>query len=555
MLVNWCNYCHMEGESNEDTHKSMELTSLLSELSTKKQCIICCKPTYQMRKLKNKGAIVVLVWNFFVVSVFNYFMAFVVPYGLETTAVALGLTLPFAGWLADIHFGRYKVIRWSMWIMWTASILNTINSVIAQFLTENHRIYTCISLTMTSIMAIGFGGYQANIIQFGLDQLQDSSTTEITAFITWYVWTYYSNGALFDYTHICVKPNYYVFGQLLVCMSITVVISSSYFLQSSLVKEPVTQNPFKLIYKVIRYAIKNKHPLNRSAFTYCEDELPSRIDFGKSKYGGPFTTEQVEDVKTFFRLLVIVAIAGILMGEVEMMVQFNDQLIKIFQHAKSTLSLKECYTERFSIIAFGYGAIAILIPINEFTFYPLLQKCFSSIKIYQKFLVGILLQIARIIILITYDVTARKAYIEQHSLNITIQCNYPGSLSWSSYRNWMVIPNLFGFICIAMLSISSIEFLASQTPYSMRGLMVGAGYGSVFLFTMIAYGIYWPFTRQSSTWGTGIISCEFWYLLSVLVVLIIVSGILLGVGRWYKNRKRQDVLPNEHIFAERYYSK
>ena len=75
----------------------MELTSLLSELSTKKQCIICCKPTYQMRKLKNKGAIVVLVWNFFVVSVFNYFMAFVVPYSLETTAVALGLTLPFAG--------------------------------------------------------------------------------------------------------------------------------------------------------------------------------------------------------------------------------------------------------------------------------------------------------------------------------------------------------------------------------------------------------------------------------------------------------------------------
>ena len=91
-------------------------------------------------------------------------MAFVVPYGLETTAVVLGLTLPFAGWLADIHFGRYKVIRWSMWIMWTASILNAINSVIVQFLTENHRIYTCISLTMTSIMAIGFGGYQANII-------------------------------------------------------------------------------------------------------------------------------------------------------------------------------------------------------------------------------------------------------------------------------------------------------------------------------------------------------------------------------------------------------
>ena len=76
-------------------------------------------------------------------------------------------------------------------------------------------------------------------------------------------------------------------------------ISSSHFLGDLLAKEPVTRNPFTLIYKVVRYAIKNKHPQCRSAFTYCEDELPSRIDFSKSKYGGPFTTEQVEDIKTF----------------------------------------------------------------------------------------------------------------------------------------------------------------------------------------------------------------------------------------------------------------
>ena len=67
-----------------------------------------------------------------------------------------------------------------------------------------------------------------------------------------------------------------------------------------LVKEPVTQNPFRLVYSVVRYAIKHKHPeQRRSAFTFCEDERPSRIDFGKIKFGGPFTTEQVEDVKTF----------------------------------------------------------------------------------------------------------------------------------------------------------------------------------------------------------------------------------------------------------------
>ena len=30
-----------------------------------------------------------------------------------------------------------------------------------------------------------------------------------------------------------------------------------------------------------------------------EDDYPSRIDLGKDKYGGLFTVEEVEDVKTF----------------------------------------------------------------------------------------------------------------------------------------------------------------------------------------------------------------------------------------------------------------
>ncbi len=318
----------MEREVSDNIDQSEEQTSLLSEPSIidKQQSMVHCKLAYRIRKLKNKGAIVVLIWNFFIASVLNYLTTSVAPYGLQITVIALGLTLPFAGWLADIRFGRYKVIRWSMWIMWAVSILNTINSIVVQYIPGYQEIiYKGTSATIVFILAISFGVYQANVIQFGLDQLQDASTTEITAFINWYVWTNFCNVALFDFTHICVTPKYYLFGQLIVCLSITVAISSSHFLGDLLVKEPVIQNPFTLIYKVtvICYAIKNKHPQCRSAFTYCEDELPPRIDFGKSKYGGPFTTEQVEDIKTFLRLLVVVGIASILLGTVEVMTIYS----------------------------------------------------------------------------------------------------------------------------------------------------------------------------------------------------------------------------------------
>ena len=67
----------------------------------------------------------------------------------------------------------------------------------------------------------------------------------------------------------------------------------------------VGTNPFKSMWKVLSFAYKHKYPVNRSAFTYCEEQTPSRLDLGKKQYGGPFTTEDVEDVKTFLRLLLV----------------------------------------------------------------------------------------------------------------------------------------------------------------------------------------------------------------------------------------------------------
>ena len=107
------------------------------------------------------------------------------------------------------------------------------------------------------------------------------------------------------------------------------MLSLTLLLDDILVKEPVTQNPFKLVYKVIQYAIKNKYPRHRSAFTYCEDDLPSRIDFGKSKYGGPFTTEQVEDVKAFLCLLTVVFVGCVLPSGLLVVNKLRDRIIKL----------------------------------------------------------------------------------------------------------------------------------------------------------------------------------------------------------------------------------
>ena len=78
-------------------------------------------------------------------------------------------------------------------------------------------------------------------------------------------------------------------------------------LKKHLTIEPAGNNPFTTVYKVLKYAWQHKCPERRSAFTYWEEDIPPRIDLGKNKYGGPFTTEEVEDVKTFLLLLLVLA--------------------------------------------------------------------------------------------------------------------------------------------------------------------------------------------------------------------------------------------------------
>jgi hypothetical protein len=135
-----------------------------------------------------------------------------------------------------------------------------------------------------------------------------------------------------------------------------------------------------LIYKVIKFAIVTKHPRCRSAFTYCEDELPSRIDFGKSKYGGPFTTEQVEDVKTLLRLLPLISIFGMIASLLVAAITLRVYLEKQYNQFASSISyavhelgskdiVAECYTET-SLTNSVHLGILLLVIFHEFVMYP-----------------------------------------------------------------------------------------------------------------------------------------------------------------------------------------
>ena len=92
-----------------------------------------------------------------------------------------------------------------------------------------------------------------------------------------------------------------------------------------------------------------------------------------------------------------------------------------------------------------------------------------------------------------------------------------------------------------MMVIGFLEFVSAQVPYSMKGVILGVGYCSVIATASLCTVLHIPFQQTLSIWGTGVISCGFWYVL--LYIILSIFGCVVGVLiiNWYKKRKRRCV--------------
>ena len=551
--------------SYSESYSDSELTdnSLPPEdkVGTKEWCQVRCKPSFQVRKLKNKGAILIIVWSCLITNIY-LIGAYIATHKVNALAnrlslVAIVFSTFLSAILADIRFGRYKVVSCSLWIMWTSSLLLTINSVIMDRVHFEHKEIVLVMLLLP--MGVGWAVYEANIVQFGIDQLVDASATECKSFIIWLCWSYFASVVAVEYVLNCVDHNTYFL--LLMSFNVTVALALKLIFSHVLIKEPITHNPFQLVYRVIKYAIKHKYPRQRSAFTYCEDTIPSRIDFGKTKYGGPFTTEQVEDVKTLLRTILFILGGSALFGIGTSGFYYRSQITnKLFTNdmSSSLLSIRKCSYE-YIINNFYSISATILIPIYELVIHPLFHRLIPNIQIPYKAIVGSLLHLSTLILLLTLVTYTRYTFLSNEmSTNATLECllhEPPGSLETYLDNRWNILSEILHSIGDVMFGIFFFEYMCAQVPYSMKGLAVGILVFSMGTFIALFTSVDYIFNITSLTWATGVISCEFWYFvvkIFLLVILLLIS--IVVVLKYYKNRKREDVLPNEHIFAERYYS-
>ena len=491
----------------------------------------------------------------------------------------LFLSYPLLGYIADVCLTRYRTIKCSLIFLivgcTTLLLLSIIKMIVILFEifpskhspSEYSNMITVVAISIAGILVTtGVGLFEANAIQFGLDQLLEAPTPKLIAFIHWYYWTqnavqltiiYLMAGfpaiekatkplsgfeAQFIRTHILITIA--VIPGLTTISSLVLLHKSKrhlYILRAGL-------NPFKNIYKVLKYSWNHKVPQHRSAFTYWEEDIPRRIDLGKNKYGGPFTNEEVEDTKTFLRILPL------------LLCLFGYHLAGDGYSAPDQLQRTSCPSlPVLLLIVLNPLHISTLVVVVGIPLYRLIiNKCsryIKKVRMLTKMWIGLYLSLVQVVLYIIVVITHDSKYWSQYQLDangtydtadynpgivcLHIRYTYKNNLLEMIYDPidntylWFIIPQLLNGLSSLLVSMTVFEFICAQAPRTTQGLLIGLWYAT-FSIRYLLVGLIDSLLIEKTSW----LIFE-----GVKVFLILVSLVLFScVSRRYRYRQRDEIV-------------
>ena len=483
------------------------------------------------------------------------------------------LFYPLAGYLGDVRFGRYKTVRCSLWTIWIAllsivvSYAIVIPIILCTDLMSTPWLCAACSILLGVFFLIAFlsglAGFRANVIQFGMDQLLDSPARDSSLFIHWFLNTFYFGIGL---------------GKLAMSLAIIAPIASWVMISVAgltfLLVTPISLcvghckrrwflptpgigNPYKQVRRVTNFARKHKIPVHRSAFTYWEEDIPSGLDLGKNKYGGPFTTEQVEDVKAFFGILkVLLSLGPFFMADFA-----ASEFLSVFGIHMGGAIQPYAYPPKYPGFMSTNGGT--LYPF--FAVFMILLYILTPQRYIQKYTPGMLKRIGIGMVLITISLICSLSLdTAGHTIgNPNATCifgspvlNYSipspaeiQTLDISPY--FLLIQNILTAVAYILIYGGTFEFICAQSPHSMKGFLIGVSFAIKGLFQLLGVlVVFLPF----NFWSVSISfpSCGFGYYLVNIVISIIGLIAFTYTAKKYKYRQR-DEFCDERRYIEEFY--
>ena len=283
------------------------------------------------------------------------------------------------------------------------------------------------------------------------------------------------------------------------------------------------KNPVKLMVRVLCYARKHKYPENRSALTYWEEEAPSRLDLGKEFYGGPFTEEEVEDVKTVFRMipLLIPLIAQNTAYEAY-------QWIMTGRNNENTIESNSCF---ISTEFASYLTSVALFMLYIFPVRLICQRYIPNMLSMQ--VIGLLLTLIEQLCKMTTFIYYRKETDPETQFIQPV----------------LILPQILQGLMFAFIVPVSLEFIIAQSPLHMRGTMVGMWMASIGIGFLFNINLKYPFGCNNKY----ICTSYYYYLTkSILILIILIVFVILAKRYKYRVRQNESYRPIREVFYEQY---
>ena len=512
------------------------------EISTSTWCTLKCK----IQLIHSKGALL-MMW----VTLINFMYWYSVSKGesfrytqkspcSETNyylylELVLQILTPLFGWIADAWIGRYKVILYSMLVSLLGSIILSVEIIISNYPSLN--VIAIVLLYISDFVnSVGIMAFIANALPYITDQMIGASGDELSAAVDWSYWSMNIPFVITVIVHCYINEltNTIVFV-FLYSTGIALSLSSIFLCKHWLMKEPQITNPIKHIISVLNFARKNKYPRNRSALTYWEKNIPSRLDLGKKKYGGPFTEEGVENVKTFLMLIPFIFVVSL--GGLAIHVD-NSQYYHMKKHTKHFV---QCFLSDEDVV--NNLIVAIGIPFFHLILKPIFFRYLHRISLSMLKLIGLgfILQVTGCFGLSVIELIG-------HRMNPNVTCLFdePVSVIPIDY-DWALLLMIIKATGTITVSLTIIKFIIAQSPHQMKGLLYGCRFAFNGVFAkVIGYNLHRPFKLLYHTTP----SCGFYYYLTQSIIFIFVVILFIIVSKWYKLRTRNNPINVNLIVAD-----
>ena len=363
----------------------------------------------------------------------------------------LYLAFPLFGYIGE-KYTRYYVIMASV-------VLTSVTALIVEllvllfgwnFFIVNKTLGQVIYFFGGFLIALGLEMFLANYIQLGADQIQSVPSQDLASYARWSAFVFFLVSSLVVtlgsalYMYIPTIPVYIIVAPFAILAFLSVLIG--FFLKHFLIiQPPLNSDPLRLIVQVLRYAWKHKFPERPSSFTYT-DGPPTRLDFGKNRYGGPFTTDEVEDVKSFWNVLAVVLSLTLVPYS---LAEINSHYISDNEFTNSNVSLSAPLEWVFFSLNSNY-MVVLIIPILQLVIVPFFPCCIVGML--KRMWIGITLKLISIVIavMISYIAVLRK-----------------------NFEYVLILAYVTGSTGTAVVMFSSLEFIFAQAPCRMQGILIG----------------------------------------------------------------------------------